>query len=58
MNKNGTHAKNGKRTATPAFVVRAERSLRRAARNVRAENRRLGLPLIVWKDGKVHEAKA
>jgi hypothetical protein len=52
MNKNGSHAKNGKRPATPAFVARAERALRRAARQVRAENRRLGLPVIVWKNGR------
>lgn len=30
----------------------AMRALQRAARKVRAENRRLGLPLIVWKNGK------
>jgi hypothetical protein len=30
----------------------ALRALRRAARKVRAENRRLGLPLIIWKNGK------
>ena len=52
MNKNGKPAKNGKRVATPAFVIRGERALRRAARKVRAENRRLGLPLIVWKNGR------
>ncbi len=28
---------------------------RRAIRKVRAENKRLGLPLISWKDGKVIE---
>ncbi|MCP5535848.1 MAG: hypothetical protein H7A51_06390 [Akkermansiaceae bacterium] len=28
---------------------------RRAIRKVRAENKRLGLPLISWKDGKVVE---
>ena len=36
----------------------ALRALRRAARNVRDENRRLGLPLILWKDGKVVEKPA
>ena len=30
----------------------AFRVLRRAARKMRAENRRLGLPLIVWKNGR------
>ncbi|HEY6170368.1 MAG TPA: hypothetical protein VI454_20215 [Verrucomicrobiae bacterium] len=55
MKKNGTHAKNGKHKATPAFVARAERALRRAARNVKAENRLRGLQLIVWKGGKTVE---
>ena len=54
MKKNGTH-KPGK---TPAFVVRAERALRRAALNVRAQNRALGLPLIGWQNGKVVEKPA
>jgi len=43
---------------TPAFVARAERALNRAARNVKAQNRRLGLPLIVWENGKVVEKPA
>ena len=38
---------------TPAFVARAERAMRRAARNVRKQNRALGLPLIVWENGKI-----
>lgn len=58
MNKNGSHARNGKRTVTPAFVARAERALRRVARNVQSQNRRLGLPLILWKNGKVIEKPA
>ena len=29
------------------------RALRRAAKKVHAENRRLGLPIIIWKNGKV-----
>ena len=37
----------------PAFVARAERAMRRAARNVRKEHRALGLPIIVWENGKV-----
>jgi hypothetical protein len=52
MKKNGTHAKNSRRTATPVFVARAERALRRAAQNVQAENHRRGLPVIIWKNGK------
>jgi hypothetical protein len=58
MNKNGTSAKNGKRTATPPFVARAERALHRAARKVQSQNRKLGLPLILWKNGKVVEKPA
>jgi len=43
MKKNG-HDKAAK---VPAFVTRAERALRRAAQNVKTQNRALGLPLIV-----------
>jgi predicted ABC-type ATPase len=35
----------------------ALRSFRRAVRAVRAENRKLGLPLVVWKDGRVQKIK-
>jgi len=42
----------------PTFVLRAERALRRAAKNVQAQNRALKLPLIVWQDGKVVEKPA
>ena len=49
MKKNGNH----KPSKTPDFAVRAERALRRAAKGVRAENRALGLPLIVWRNGKL-----
>lgn len=51
MRKNGHST--GKSRKDPAFVKRAERALRRAAHNVKMENRALGLPLIVWEDGKV-----
>jgi len=51
MSKNG-RKKNGKQAKTPEFVKRAERAFRRAARKLRAEHRRLGLPLIIWKNGK------
>ena len=54
--------KNGQRTTqsakAPAFVTRAERALRRAAQNVKARNRALKLPAIVWQDGKVVEKPA
>ena len=52
MSKNGHQTKRGKRNATPAFVARAERALRRAGRKARAESRKLGLPLIGWKNGR------
>jgi hypothetical protein len=42
----------------PPFVLRAERAMRRAARNVRKQNRAMNLPLIVWQDGKVVEIPA
>lgn len=54
MKKNGKH--NSRKT--PAFVVRANRALRRAARNVQTQNRALGLPVIVWQNGKVVEKPA
>lgn len=47
-----------KATKVPTFVLRAERALRRAAHNVRVQNRVLGLPVIVWRDGKVVEKPA
>jgi len=44
---------NGKARQSMSRDTRAAfRALRRAARKVRAENRRLGLPLIVWRNGK------
>lgn len=36
----------------------ALRAHRRATRKKRAELRRLGLPMIIWKDGKVREVPA
>jgi hypothetical protein len=42
----------------PAFVVRGERAMRRVEKNVKALNRALGLPLIVWENGKVVEKPA
>jgi hypothetical protein len=43
--------KNGEKTP-PAFVARAQRAFGRVARQVRAENRKLGLSPVVWLDGK------
>ena len=47
-----------KSTKAPAFVLRAERAMRRAAKSVRVQNRALKLPLIVWQNGKVVEKPA
>lgn len=54
MKKNGP----SRPAKPPAFVTRAERALRRAAKNVQKQNRALKLPLIVWQDGKVVEKPA
>ena len=43
-------AKNGK--GAPGTEA-AFRALRRAAQKVHAENRKLGLPIIIWQNGKV-----
>ena len=55
MKKNRHRAKAEK---VPSFVTRAERAMRRAAKNVRAQNRAMKLPLIVWQNGKVVEKPA
>lgn len=55
MKRNG-HAR--KPAEVPDFVLRAERAMRRAAKNVQAQNRSLKLPIIVWQDGKVVEKPA
>ena len=47
-----------KTTKAPAFALRAERALRRAARNVETQSRALKLSVIVWQDGKVVERPA
>jgi len=38
--------------AEPLFVLRARRAMIRAAEKVAAENKRLGLPLLVTRPGK------
>ena len=53
MSNYGNRVRAKKRAAAPLFVVRAERALRRAGRKVQAQNRKLGIPLIGWKDGKI-----
>lgn len=55
MKKNGHTIKARK---SPLFVARAERAMRRAAHNVKVQNRAFKLPVIVWKDGKVVEKPA
>lgn len=56
MKNNGHTSK--KSAKVPAFVSRAERAFRRAARNVRAQHRAMKLPLIVWENGKVVQKPA
>jgi hypothetical protein len=51
MKQNGHHPR--KANKAPAFVARAERAFRRVARQLRAENARLGLPLILGEKGQV-----
>jgi hypothetical protein len=50
--------KKNRASKTPLWAKRAERAMRRVAKNIRANNRRLGLPLIVWENGKVVEKSA
>jgi hypothetical protein len=47
--------KNGKGAPGTQAALRA---LRRAAQKVHAENRKLGLPLVLWENGKVVEKPA
>ena len=50
-----TNATNGQGApGTPAAL----RALRRAAQKVHVENRKLGLPVILWQNGKVVEKPA
>jgi hypothetical protein len=42
----------------PVFVAHAERAFDRVARKVRAENRKLGLTPVTWKNDKVREVPA
>ena len=43
----------GKDEGLNRFAEQALRALRRAARSARAENRRFGLPILVWEDGRI-----
>ena len=51
MKKNGHTTPKPRKV--PAFVVRAERAFRRAARKIQAESRSHSFPLVAWKDGKL-----
>jgi hypothetical protein len=42
----------------PKWARAASQAHRRATPKKRAELRRLGLPMIIWKDGKVREVPA
>jgi len=42
-----------KSKAQDDLIAPVRRAMNRAARKARAENRRLGLPVITWKNGKV-----
>lgn len=54
--KSGTGSLNPqKESELPEFARLALRAHRRAARMLHAEHRRLGLPIIVWENGKVVE---
>lgn len=42
-----------KSSKDPAFVIRAERAFQRASESVKKQNRTLGLPLVLWTNGKL-----
>lgn len=44
-----------KSNKVPLFARRAQRAMKRATRNVIAQHRAAGLPVIVWENGKVVE---
>jgi len=51
--------RNGRKTPRKDdFIAPARRALRRAAQNVKIQNRAFKLPVIVWQDGKVEEKPA
>ena len=52
---NSKPTKKNSKKAVPEFARRAERAMRRAAKNVIKEHRALNLPIIVWENGKVVE---
>jgi hypothetical protein len=44
-------------TPKTEMVKGLERAFRRMDKNLRAEHRQLGLPLVVWKNGRVCKIK-
>jgi hypothetical protein len=50
VRKNSSGRKTKLAEKQPDFVVRAEWAMRRVARKLRAEHKRLGTPLVVFKD--------
>ncbi|MGA3141876.1 MAG: hypothetical protein ABSF10_02380 [Verrucomicrobiota bacterium] len=50
-NGNGHHKKDD-------FIAPARRAFRRVARQVRAENAKLGLPLVLGENGHLHLVRA
>jgi len=45
--------KKGKKSSRPLLTYRAERALKEAVAEVIAEHRRNGIPIVIWRDGKV-----
>jgi len=56
--KNGNGFKAIRESEMPEWARIALRANRYATRKKRAELRRLGLPMIIWKDGNVHAVPA
>jgi hypothetical protein len=58
MKRKTAFASSARSRKEPAFVLRAERAMQRAARGVKKQNKALGLPLVLWKNGKVSNLPA
>jgi hypothetical protein len=52
-----SQSKTRTRRAQPLFVTRAECAMQRVARKLRAEHRRLNMPLLIWKNGRAIRLK-
>jgi len=53
MNKTVRRSPPQTRREQPLFVRRAQQAVQRVARKLRAEHRRLNMPLLVWKNGRM-----